>query len=87
MNKKNHCEHHNKESKWSQNKDSFDWNKCKETYIEFYENVNKNQDVVTMLKECHNNDKKNTQEFKHKNQSAIVGETTLQKGEHESIKV
>jgi len=49
--------------------------------------VNKNQDVVTMLKECHNNDKKNTQEFKHKNQSAIVGETTLQKGEHESIKV
>ncbi len=28
--------------------------------------------------------RKSTQEFKHKNQSAIVGKTTLQKGEHES---
>jgi hypothetical protein len=27
--------------------------------------------------------KASIQEFKHKNQSAIVGKTTLQKGEHE----
>jgi hypothetical protein len=28
--------------------------------------------------------KASTQKFKHKNQSAIVGKTTLQKGKHES---
>jgi hypothetical protein len=41
MNKKNHHGHHKKESKWNQNKDNFDWNKCKETYTKFYESVTK----------------------------------------------
>ncbi len=85
--KKSHLEHHKKESKWSQNKDSFDGNECKETYNEFYESVNKNQDVVTMLKECkwetkhHNNAKSKHTKIQAQESKCHSWEDNIAKGQ------